>query len=457
MTRKNKSHLMPIVSQPLTSGEQLKKSVGAIHSSGKLTLVQRKLANVLLYSAYDNLMSKRTHTVPVQIMCAMLGWEHSNCIDELKEALQALQKTTLEFNLREDGQDVWASMTMLSFAQIKGGVCTYRYDEALAERLFDPAMFAMINLEVQKRIDSAYALNLYENCIRYKNTNTGSTGWWSLELFREIVGATAAYCDDFRLLNRKVIKPAIERINKVSDVHLEVEYEKKNRFVVGVKFKVREKTEDEKLTTPNALPGLSLPESVDAFAEVRNTDAFKALIKHGVAERLAFAWIREKGEGAVLEMVAYTEERDSQNLIKTNTRAYMTSLVKAGAEFNQSEYDREKETKAQEADTQKQDQTKAARAAELYEAFKKATTLAAVKALTNEQHRADAVDYIDEVGQGKAKSFNKDTGAFSDMLERINFEVWQRKMRAPAFDRAAFDAWLVSKNINPKNIGDLPT
>jgi Initiator Replication protein len=457
MTRKNKSHPVSIVSQPLTSGEQLKKSVGAIHSSGKLTLVQRKLANVLLYSAYDNLMSKRTHTVPVQIMCAMLGWEHSNCIDELKEALQALQKTTLEFNLREDGQDVWASMTMLSFAQIKGGVCTYRYDEALAERLFDPAMFAMINLEVQKRIDSAYALNLYENCIRYKDTNTGSTGWWSLELFREIVGATAAYCDDFRLLNRKVIKPAIERINKVSDVHLDVEYEKKNRFVVGVKFKVREKTDDEKLTTPNALPGLSLPESVDAYKELRDTSAFKALKKHGVAERLAFAWIREKGEGAVLEMVAYTEERDSQNLIKTNTRAYMTSLVKAGAEFNPSEYDKEKEAKVIEASTQKQDQAKAARTIELHDEFKKITALAAIKALTSEQHRADTADYIAEVGQDRAKSFSKDVSTFTSTLEKINFEIWQRKIRTPAFDRAAFDAWLVSKNINPKNVGDLPT
>jgi plasmid replication initiation protein len=461
MPRKDKTQIVPI-ELPVSAIEQrLKKSVGAIHSSGKLTLVQRKLANVLLYSAYDNLLAARTHKIPVSIMCAMLGWEGSNRIDHLKEALGALQETRLEFNLREDGQEAWESMTMLSYAQIKNGVCTYRYDEALAERLFDPAMYALINLKVQRKLDTAYALNLYENVYRFRNANQGSTGEWSLQFFREIIGATASYYDDYRELNRKIIKPSLESINKDTDIIVTMLPIKASRQTVGMKFFVREKTEKEQLAQEDSqqtqIPGTSFKEGTDAYAELRDTPAFKALKKHGVAERLAFAWIREKGESAVLDMVAYTEERDAQNLIKTNTRAYMTSLVKAGAEFNPSDYDREKEAKVIETKTKEQDQAKTARTAELYEEYRKMTALAAVKALTKEQHRADAVDYIAEVGQGKAKSYDKEAGAFSNTLEKINFEVWQRKMRTPAFDRTAFDAWLVSKNINPKNVGDLPT
>jgi hypothetical protein len=457
MKPKSKGHLMPSLPQAVSTEQRLKKSVGAIHSSGNLTLVQRKLANVLLYSAYDKLLSKRTHTIPVSIMCAMLGWEESNNVELLKESLLALQQTTLQFNLKEDGHEVWESMTMLSYAQIKSGVCTWRYDEALAEKFYDPAMFAMINLHVQRNIDSAYALNLYENALRYKDTNTGSTGRWDLEFFRQVVGATNNYYDDFRRLNSKIIKASIEKINEVSDIMMSVEYEKQGRSVVALKFFVREKTEAEKLAMQTALPGMSYPESVDAFAEVRNTDAFKALIRHGVSERLAFAWIRERGESAVLDMVAYTEERDSQNLIKTNTRAYMTSLVKAGAEFNPSDYDKEKEAKVVEVNTQKQDQTKAARIKELHDDFDRIATTAAIKLLTPEQHHADVVDYISEVGQGAVTSYNSDKGVFGDSVERSRFSQWQRKMRTPAFDRVAFDAWLVSKNINPKNIGDLPT
>ena len=113
---------------------KLKKSVGAIHSSGNLTLVQRKLANVLLYSAYDSLLSKRTHTIPLSIMCNMLGWDESNKLEHLKEALQKLAETSIQFNLKEDGKDVWRVMSMISFGEIKDGVCTYRYDEYLPPR-----------------------------------------------------------------------------------------------------------------------------------------------------------------------------------------------------------------------------------------------------------------------------------------------------------------------------------
>ncbi len=456
MTGKKKSHLVPIATQPISTDERLKKSVGAIHSSGKLTLVERKLANVLMYSAYDTLLTKRTHTIPVPIMCAMLGWDASNRIDYLKEALSSLQQTTIQFNLREDGHEVWESMTMLSYAHIKNGVCTYRYDEALAERLFDPAMFAMISLQVQRRIDSAYALNLYENCIRYKDTNTGSTGRWTLEFFREVVGATASYCDDFRLLNRKVIKPAIEKINEVSDIVIEVEYEKQVRTVVALKFRVRDKTEEEKQALQTALPGLSFTESVDVFAELRNTEAFNSLKKHGVAERLAFVWIREKGEQAVLDMVAYTEERDAKNLINTNTRAYMQSLVKAGAEFGQSDYDKEKseviEAKAKVAQTEAQKN----RLAELETEFRTIRIKEARNALTLEERNAHARAWLQtEAGHGRDDNFDAGKGRFKDSVTNIQFEqVYLSKVVATPHTQTEFKAWLKeTKNLDLVKLG----
>lgn len=456
MRGKSKSHLALQQGQSLPSDERLKKSVGAIHSSGKLTLVQRKLANVLLYAAYDNLLSKRTHTLPVPIMCAMLGWEESNRIDYLKEALAALQETRLEFNLREDGHEVWESMTMLSYAHIKNGVCTWRYDEALSEKLYDPAMFAMINLQVQRRIDSAYALNLYENAIRYKDTNTGSTGRWELGFFREIVGATAAYCDDFRLLNRKVIKPAMEKINEVSDIMIEVEYEKQGRSVVALKFFVREKTDEEKQALQTALPGMSFPESVDAFAEVRNTEAFKALTKHGIAERLAFAWIQERGEQGVIDLVNYTEERDAQNLIKTNTRTYLTHLVKSGAEVGASEYDKQKAKTKQAQVVEDQTEVQKKRLEELEAEFRTTRIKEARNALTLEERAAHAQAWLQTPeGQGKDALYDPAKGRFKDAPANIGFEmVYLAKVLATPHKPSEFIAWMRdTKKLDPQKLG----
>jgi plasmid replication initiation protein len=454
MEKKSKTHVATV--EKLSAVEQrLKKSVGAIHSSGNLTLVQRKLANVLLYSAYDALLSKRTHTVPVSIMCSMLGWDASNRIDHLKEALLALQQTTIQFNLREDGHEVWESMTMLSYAQIKNGICTYRYDEALAEKLYDPAMFAMINLKVQRQLDTAYALNLYENLYRFRNTNQGSTGEWSLEFFREIIGATASYYDDYRELNRKIIKPSLEKINKDTDIEATVETVKKSRQVVGLKFFVREKTEDEKNAMPSTLPGTSAQEGIDAFAEVRDTEAFKALRKHGVTERLAFAWIREKGEQTVLDMVAYTEERDAKNLINTNTRAYMQSLVKAGAEFGESDYDKEKteavEAKAKLAQTEAQKN----RIKELRSEFSSEQTRGAFQAISAEEKFRHAQAWsASEEGQGSEGGFDATKGDFRDVVHRAKFRSYLLKTVAKPPNEQAFKAWLkAAKNLDLAKLG----
>jgi plasmid replication initiation protein len=457
MRGKNKSHLELQNAQLLPTEERLKKSVGVIHSSGKLTLVQRKLANVLLYSAYDNLLTKRTHTIPVPIMCAMLGWDASTRVDHLKEALSAIQETRLEFNLKNDGKEKWESMTMLSYAQIENGVCTYRYDEALAEKLYDPAMFAMINLQVQRRIDSAYALNLYENCLRYKDTNTGSTGSWTLEFFREIVGATASYCDDFRLLNRKVIKPAIEKINEVSDIMVSVVYEKQMRSVVGLKFHVREKTDQEKQAIQTTLPGMSFKESIDVYKEIRNTPAFQALTRHGISERLAFAWIQEKGEQVVLDLVAYTEERDAQNLIKTNTRTYLTSLVKAGAEVGQSEYEKQKnETKK----TKKIEELVSGQQ-KLIDDLRKEFNESRMKKIRNGLTLDERQQYIDKWMQtpdvqGLNLTYDTVTGKFKDAVTNIRFEQGYLTKELPTtpYREEDFLSWVQDvKKMNLSKLG----
>ena len=54
--------------------------------------------------------------------------------------------------------------------QAEGGVCEYAYSPALAEKLHDPKVFALINLNIQRRFTSGHALALYENCYRFVRT-----------------------------------------------------------------------------------------------------------------------------------------------------------------------------------------------------------------------------------------------------------------------------------------------
>ena len=103
--------------------ETVKKNVAAIHISGKLTLLQRKLSNVLLLNAYDTLTSARSHTIDARTLAMMVGY-NSNDVDSLRASLRALAETVAEWDmLDEQGHQEWGVSSLLSFAKLKNGVC----------------------------------------------------------------------------------------------------------------------------------------------------------------------------------------------------------------------------------------------------------------------------------------------------------------------------------------------
>ena len=371
--------------------ESLKKHVGAIHTSGDLSFLERKLSNILLYHAYDDLLVKRTHSISVHILCAMLGWDEGKNYTRLKDALKKLVSTPIEFNLRKDGEDDWQVMSILSSARIKGGICTFRYDEELAEKFYDPDIYAMINLRIQRKFDGAYALNLYENCVRFRPNDKkthGSTGSWSLELFRSIVGATSDYYDDFRRINSKIIKPAVAQINRVSDIFITPEIIKEGRNVVGIRFDIANNPSIENQTT---LDGLSLKESVDTHSDIKSLPVYKMLLKHGVSERLAIRMLAEEGEERMQQLVRYTEEKNRQRTIKS-TGAYIKKLVDDKAIVGETEFQKEAKQKKQQAVQQELEaQNKSAQEAE-----------------QRKQHINSVLDHFDTLSEEQKNSWRKE-------------------------------------------------
>ncbi len=64
---------------------------------------------------------------------------------------------------------------------------TYRYERALAEKLYHPDVYSKINLSVLREMNSAHALVLYENCYRFEGI--GHTAWWDVDVFRKLTGS----------------------------------------------------------------------------------------------------------------------------------------------------------------------------------------------------------------------------------------------------------------------------
>ncbi|MFK7838679.1 MAG: replication initiation protein [Sulfitobacter sp.] len=269
----------------------VKKHVAAIHVSGKLTLLQRKLSNVLLLNAYDTLITNQVHMIDARTLCMMIGY-NSNDMDTLKASLRGLAETVAEWDMLDDqGQQEWGVSSLLSYAKLKGGVCEYAYSPALAAKLNDPKAFALINLNIQRKFTSGHALALYENCYRF--VRTGSTGWWPLDLFRRLMGVEGSeYYAVYKHLNAKIIKPAVAEVNRTSNIVVEPEIRKRGRAVTDIRFKISEN------------PQLAILD-LDDGEGVRRSDVYAQLQRLGVSDRLARQWIAEHGEDHVAAKIAY--------------------------------------------------------------------------------------------------------------------------------------------------------
>lgn len=274
----------------------VKKNVAAIHVSGKLTLLQRKLSNVLLLNAYDMLTHQDHFEIDARTLCLMAGY-NSNDFDTLKASLTGLAETVTVWDmLDEAGQQEWGVSSLLSYATLKGGVCTYAYSPAMAQKLADPKVFALINMSIQRRFSSGYGLALYENCYRFHRI--GHTGWWPLETFRKLMGVDgSAYYETYKHLNAKIIKPAVAEVNRYSNIIVTPEVRKRGRAVTDIRFTMVEN------------PQLAILDLDDGDG-LRRAPVYAQLRAMGVSDRLARQWLGAHGEAAVAGKLAYVNAKE---------------------------------------------------------------------------------------------------------------------------------------------------
>jgi plasmid replication initiation protein len=291
----------------------LKKHVAAIHIGAKLSLLQRKLVNALLYNAYDQLLTAQEHEISASVLCEMIGFDSKN-ISYLKGALKGLMETVVEFDvLEEDGERSWEAMVLLPYAKIKGGTCTYRYERALAEKLYHPDVYSKINLSVLREMNSAHALVLYENCYRFEGI--GHTAWWDVDVFRKLMGVDAmSSYKPFKALNRNVIQPAMKEVNKLSNIQIEMETRMKGRSVTGLRFIVR----------PNRQLSLVGMETED---DITRMPAYQALLAEGISKTLARAWVLEYDEEYIFDKLDLAGSEAAKGKIKSSKAGFLKAAV----------------------------------------------------------------------------------------------------------------------------------
>ena len=143
----------------LLERDEFIKASPAIQIQGNITHLQRRVWNVLLANAYDELPNKDIHRVSVAELAEKLGFNSGNQ-DYLKETLEALVDFTVEWNvLGKDKKQVWGVASLLASAEIENGICTYGFAPHLRYKLYNPRIYTKLNLRLQNRFTEQTCLN----------------------------------------------------------------------------------------------------------------------------------------------------------------------------------------------------------------------------------------------------------------------------------------------------------
>ncbi|MDP3935455.1 MAG: RepB family plasmid replication initiator protein [Alphaproteobacteria bacterium] len=234
---------MSLVVQEL-SKRLLLKHTATVHSSSRLTMVQKKIFNLFIYKAFPTIKEDKYHTFKVSDLMQSLNWSaDSHMNDRLKEALAGLTRENVKWNvLEKDRKNKWVSSACLADVSIKSGVIEFSFGKFLREVLHNPNIYAKIDLDVQSNLESRDSLIIWEVAMEElssKKTNATITPWIEWEKMCSITsGEGSAYTKTYSLYKSKVLNKAIAEINAKTDLNVTMLEQKESRRVKSIAFKV---------------------------------------------------------------------------------------------------------------------------------------------------------------------------------------------------------------------------
>ena len=325
------------------------KASPAIQIQSQISLLQRRAWNVLLANAYNELVDKDIHRVSTVELAAKLGFGDGNQ-EYLKEMLKSLVDCTVEWNvLSKDNKEEWGAASLLAEVRINDGICTYAYAPYLRAKLHNPRIYTKLNLRLQNRFTSKYALVLWELCFDYFDIarDQGETPFIPLETYRELMGLQTDDYTTFKSLNQWVIKPAIKEINDVTDYLVEVDQKRIGRRIGELKFRITRVKE--------------LPVQESVFPDVENLPPVAVeLVQAGIDRKMALKIAGKEWDfvtpeklpppGTYANFVAYVAEKVEMSVDAVGVKNRAGYIVEAIREnYQDPELQKQRQIRAEKA------------------------------------------------------------------------------------------------------------
>jgi hypothetical protein len=232
------------------------EAIGLRVSEGRLSLLSRKIFNVMVYHAQrirnkgenapiDTEVAKNYYWIPLSELARDAAYD-SRDTELFKEQVQELQ------NIRIFSEDAiqWTSERLVSSVKLvnprglkkQGGMLWFgfAFPPEVESMVMAPGSYTKLSVYYQALLRSGASLALYEICRRYATnpsrvTNRSEWEWWYGALTGNPVSDSIP---EYKYFKRDVLKYAITEINMVTDINVELIEHKQGRRVAALQFKV---------------------------------------------------------------------------------------------------------------------------------------------------------------------------------------------------------------------------
>lgn len=228
------------LSSKLPVTQYLKKPSGSIYlESDEVSMLGRKTFNLLLKHAQPEMLTKNLHEIDMSVF--RIGIDSKANTNYLKGALKKLARVSVEWNvINRDNKKEWGVASLLSGAKIiEGKKLYYSFHPDLKPLLADPTVYALIDIKIQNKFSSKYAIILYEIAVDYYREvdKRGETPLITLTEFKKIMGvASIKSYKTFSNLKKFVIEAPMREVNDETDFEMKYKLKKKGRSYTYIKF-----------------------------------------------------------------------------------------------------------------------------------------------------------------------------------------------------------------------------
>jgi plasmid replication initiation protein len=218
------------------------KNVKFIELKNEFSLICRKVFNCIIYDIFYNGfidVDKLQSSIPMNELLCLLNQTHRH-YDIITQNARKLMSVVIETEVtNKKGETKTRMVSLLRSCEIDKNKFVYQIEEEVLDLILQPEVYQSLQLSIMNNFTSKNSLAMYENIKRFENVKT--TGFKSVEHWRNVLCGDVKEYDTFKMFHNKVIKHSVNQINNVSDIKVDYEFEKNGRNVIGIKFNIQKR------------------------------------------------------------------------------------------------------------------------------------------------------------------------------------------------------------------------